>query len=141
MKKASRILLTIGGALHIVNGVAFILASFYLIIAAIAFFAFGYNWFAIPYETASDAETASLAFNVVALVYIILAITFITLGIFGFCVASYTFKTRDIEAKGRYITTIVFGAIFDNPCAVIGSIFGLIVLNKKGQDPEVVDPE
>ena len=135
MKKASNILLTIGGILHIINGVAFFLASLYFFIASIAFFAFGYNWMGIQYDETMTEETIAITFNIVAAVYILVGFMFIGFGILSEIAAKITFNTKENGNKKNYITVIVLSAILDSPAAIVGSIFGLITLNK--EKPEV----
>ena len=135
MKKASNILLTIGGILHIINGVVFFLASLYFFIASIGFFAYGYNWMGIQYDDTMTEETIAITFNIVAAVYILVGFIFIGCGILSEIAAKITFNTKENGNKKNYITVIVLGAILDSPAAIVGSIFGLIILNKK--KPEV----
>ncbi len=135
MKKASNILLTIGGVFHIINGVVFFMAALYFFIASIAFFAFGYNWMGINYDEAMGEEALAITFNIVAAVYILVGFMFIGCGILSEISAKITFNTRENGNKKNYITVIVLSAILDSPAAIVGSIFGLITLNK--EKPEV----
>lgn len=135
MKKASNILLTIGGILHIINGVVFFLASLYFFIASIGFFAYGYNWMGIQYDDTMTEETIAITFNIVAAVYILVGFIFIGCGILSEIAAKITFNTKENGNKKNYITVIVLSAILDSPAAIVGSIFGLITLNK--EKPEV----
>ena len=135
MKKASNILLTIGGILHIINGVVFFLASLYFFIASIGFFAYGYNWMGIQYDDTMTEETIAITFNIVAAVYILVGFVFIGCGILSEIAAKITFNTKENGNKKNYITVIVLSAILDSPAAIVGSIFGLITLNK--EKPEV----
>ena len=135
MKKASNILLTIGGILHIINGVVFFLASLYFFIASIGFFAYGYNWMGIQYDDTMTEETIAITFNIVAAVYILVGFIFIGCGILSEIAAKITFNTKENCNKQNYITVIVLSAILDSPAAIVGSIFGLITLNK--EKPEV----
>lgn len=135
MKKASNILLTIGGILHIINGVVFFLASLYFFIASIGFFAYGFNWMGIQYDETMTEETIAITFNIVAAVYILVGFIFIGCGILSEIAAKITFNTKENGNKKNYITVIVLSAILDSPAAIVGSIFGLITLNR--EKPEV----
>lgn len=135
MKKASNILLTIGGVFHIINGIIFFGAALYFFIASIAFFAFGFNWMGIAYDESMTEETLAITFNIVAAVYILVGFTFIGCGILSEIAAKITFDTKENGNKKNYITVIVLSAILDSPAAIVGSIFGLITLNK--EQPEI----
>ena len=50
------------------------------------------------------------------------------IGIVFFLIACIV-QTIYAEDKGKYIGSIVFGGIFDNPPAIIGGIFGIIALD------------
>ena len=136
MKKASNILLTIGGIFHIVNGVAFILASFYFLAGAIAFFVYGQTWFIQIVDDEMAAEIVNLSLTISAVMLIVLFVMFIGFGVLSFIASKYTFVTKENNEKRRLIACIVFGAILDNAAVIVGSIFGLIVANKEKQEIE-----
>ncbi len=135
MKKASNILLTIGGVFHIINGIIFFGAALYFFIASIAFFAFGFNWMGIAYDESMTEETLAITFNIVAAVYILIGFLFVGCGILSEITSKITFDTKENGNKKNYITVIVLSAILDSPAAIVGSIFGLITLNR--EKPEV----
>ena len=80
-------------------------------------------------------ETLAITFNIVAAVYILVGFTFIGCGILSEIAAKITFNTKENGNKKNYITVIVLSAILDSPAAIVGSIFGLITLNR--EKPEV----
>lgn len=131
MKKASKILLIVGGVLHIISGIGFITAAIYFLAASIAFFGFGANWFGIPYEYAETEEAMMISMTICASLYIFFAFVFVGCGVFELVVSKYTFNVSEDENKKKYITSIVFSALFDNPPALVGSILGLIAFNKE----------
>ena len=134
MKKASRILLTIGAIFHIVDGVTFILVSIYFFSASILFFATGQNLFGFNYSSGSAEEAANITFIIAAWVYIFVGILFIAFGVISFVTSKLTFQARENGDKHKFITVIVLSAILDVAAAVVGAIFGLIVLNKEKQE-------
>ena len=139
MKKASKVLLTIGGILHIVDGVSFIIASLYLLIAAITYFIAGTNWL-MPYFEAEDAaEPLTITLIAVAVAFIVLFFVFFSFGIMSFFASKLTFNARESSDKKQLITSIVMAAILDNPPAVVGSIFALVVANKEKEEIKQVE--
>lgn len=138
MKKVSRILLTVGGILHIVNAVSLFLAACYLFAASIAFIAFGYNWFGIEY-TEEMAEAFPLAFTLCSVIYIILGITFICLGILCIIASKFAFGAIDSGDRKKYIVTIVLSAIIECVPAIVGAVFGLFSIKDKDEAPQVTE--
>lgn len=129
MKKASRVLLSVGGALHIVEGVTFLLVALAFLIISIVFLSSGTMIIATGVEEEGQ-EAASLTMMIISIVYLCVSLlVLIPFGIVSFVAAKYTFNSRDSEDKGKYIGSIIFGGIFDNPPAVIGGIFGIIALD------------
>lgn len=142
MRKVSKVLLTIGGIVHIVNGASLLLASLILMVASIVFFVTGNLYGAEIVSSVSDAETLQLTMNILAGVYIGLSILFIGLGIVSFIASKITFRANETNEKNLLIAAIVFGIIIDVAVAVVGGIFGLIALtnsedNKKPDDSQV----
>ena len=139
MKTASKVLLTVGGVIHIVNAVGFFMSSLYMIIASIAYFVTGSfafaEWFPVE-EAGEEAGTAmGIAFMVCAIVFIALSIMFIGFGILSIIASKKAFQAKNERTKGLCITAIVLGAILDNTPAVVGGIFGLIALGKNEKEP------
>lgn len=129
MKKASKILLTIGGVLHIVNGVAFVGGAIAFIVGSIMFFGLGNNWFVNFFENESaDAEyIGRLTFTISAIIYIFASLLFAALAALSFVGSKLTFGIIDKGEKKQFIIGIVFGALLDNAPALVGSIFKLFV--------------
>ena len=136
MKKASKILLLIGGILHIVNAVSYFLLTIYMLIAGIAYLVTGSMAFAnyFPLEEA-DAEIMSVTFFVCAIMFICFSVLFIGFGVVSIIASKKAFQAKNELTKGLCITAIVFGAILDNTPAIIGGIFGLIALGKNEKEP------
>ena len=141
MKKASRILLTIGGVFHIVDGVSFFIAALVFLIGSIVFFATGANWFGFIYDSVDTEETMTIAMTMSAIIYIVCALMFVGFGIMSIIAARLTFNAIENGNKTKYITVIVLSALLDVVTAIVGSIFGLITLNKEKneKEPEVVE--
>ena len=141
MKKASRILLTIGGVFHIVNSVSFFIAALVFLIASIVFFATGANWFGFVYDSVESEEVMQIAMTISGAMYIVCALMFVGFGIMSIIAARLTFNAIENGDKSKYITVIVLSAILDVIVAIVGSIFGLITLNRENseKEPEVVE--
>ena len=138
MKKASKILLTIGGVFHIVEGFAFISGAITFIVGGILFLAFGYNWFGAMFDTMEETtEAAQIAFSLSAFIYFFCACVFIAFAVLSFLGAKFTFRIIDGGEKKDFIVSIVFAALVDNTPALVGSIFKFFV--KK--EPKQVDSE
>ena len=138
MKKASKILLTIGGVFHIVEGVGFISAAITFIVGSILFFGFGNNWFGAMFDTMEEGtEAAQIALTVSGCMYIFGAFLFIGFAILSFIGAKLTFNIIDDGEKKDFIISIVFAALLDNTPALVGSIFKFFV--KK--EPKQMDSE
>ena len=133
MKKASNILLTIGGVFHIVDGIVFISSSIYFIIAAVFFFATGQNWFGFVYDAEETAEVMDLTMTIVSTVYIFIGLLFVSFGVLSFIASKLTFQVRENSDKSKLITVLVISAILDCVSAVVGCIFGLIALSRENK--------
>ena len=133
MKKASSILLTIGGVFHIVDGIVFISASIYFILASIFFFATGQNWFGFVYDSEETAEVMDLTMTIVSTVYIFVGLLFVSFGVLSFIASKLTFQARENSDKSKLITVLVISAILDCVSAVVGCIFGLIALSRENK--------
>ena len=140
MKKASRILLTVGGALDIVSAVGFFIAAFYMLLASTIFGITGTS-IMFYYDPEVAEESASMVMSIMAVVYVFVGLSFIACGVLAIIASKKTFAARDNADKGQLITIIVLNALLDNPAAIVGSIFGLITLNKEKneKETEVVD--
>lgn len=132
MRKASKVLLTVGGILHIVNGVTFLMGGLVFIIFSLIFLTTG-NLYGSELVGDMGELDYELAMNIVAGLYVAFAQTFIALGILSLIGSKLTFRTRESNEKRKLITTIVFGGILDNYPAVLGGIFGLIANGKEEQ--------
>ena len=134
MKKASKILLTIGGVFHIVEGFAFISGCITFIVGAILFFAFGNNWFGTFFDTMEESvEAAQIALTLSAFIYIFCAIIFSVFAVLSFIAAKLTFNILDGGEKKDFIVSIVFAALLDNTPALVGSIFKFFVKKEPTQ--------
>ncbi len=137
MKKASRILLTVGGVIDLVAGITLFVSAFYILIAAIVFFSTGGGvsiFFTYYPEVDSAEEGAALAMTICGIVYAFAGLLCAGLGVLAVVASRKSFNARDNAKKGDYITVIVLNAICDCPPAIIGAIFGLITYNK--ENPE-----
>ncbi len=136
MKTPSKVLLTVGGILHIVNGVGFFVGALYMIIAAIAYFVTGTlaiaNYF--PMEE-GDPEVMYTVFLVCAILFIVFGIMFIGFAILSIIASKKAFQAKNERTKGLFVAAIVFGAILDNVPAIVGGIFGLISSKKEEKEP------
>ena len=138
MKKASKILLTIGGVFHIVEGFAFISAAIAFIVGGIVFLAAGNNWFGAMFESMEEsAEAAQIALTLSSFIYFFGALVFIAFAVLSFVGSKLTFKILDGGEKKDFIISIVFAALLDNTPALVGSIFKFFV--KK--EPKQMDSE
>ena len=113
MRKASKILLTVGGILHIVNGVTFLMGALVFFIFSIIFFTTG-NLYGAELVNDMGEFDYEIAMNVVAALYITFAQTFVVLGVLSLVGSKLTFRARESNEKKKLITTIVFGGSLDN---------------------------
>lgn len=128
MKKASKILLTIGGVFHIVNGIGFIGGAIAFIVGSIMFFGFGNNWFGAMFDTMEESvETAQIALTISGFIYIFCALIFSVFAVLSFIGSKLTFNIVDEGEKKDFIISIVFAALLDNAPALVGSIFKFFV--------------
>ena len=138
MKKVSRILLTVGGILHIINAVSLFLAACYMFVASIAFIAFGFNWFGIEYSE-EMLEAFPMAFTLCAVIYIVLGFSFICMGILCIIASKFAFGAIDSGDRKKYIVTIVLSAIIECVPAIVGAVFGLFTIKDKDEAPQVTE--
>ena len=137
MKKASRILLTVGGVIDLVAGITLFVSAFYIFIAAIVFFSTGGGvslFFSYPQDADAAEGAVVAAMTICAIVYTCSALLCVGLGVLAVVASRKSFNARDNAKKGDYITVIVLNAICDCPPAIVGAIFGLITYNK--ENPE-----
>ena len=140
MKTASKVLLTVGGIVHIVNAVSFFMLCLYMLIAGIAYFVTGSFAFAdylFPVEEgAEEAGTImGISFMVCAILFIVYSVLFVGFGIVSIIASKKAFQAKNERTKGLFIAAIVFGAILDNKPAIVGGIFGLISAGKDEKEP------
>lgn len=141
MKKVSKILLTVGGIFHIVNGISLLISSLTLIILAVVFFVTG-NLYGPDFVNGEVSEEyVQLSMNIAAILYLFLSVMLIGLGIVSFIASKITFKAGESGDKKSLIAAIVFGLILDAKVAAVGGIFGLIASNKDDDKKQASDNE
>ena len=133
MKKVQKILCTIGGVLHIVNGVSIAMAALYLFVAAVLFFVTGTFYGAQIVEQFGEAVDVSIAFSIVAIIYIWMGLLFVALAVLSFVASKLTFRSAESNNQKRLITALVFAVILDVKVAIAGAVFGLIASGKENK--------
>ena len=134
MKKASNILLLVGGILSI-NSAVIMLILAVVLFAGGQFFAdaikAGIENGTIPTE--GTAFTAEQLDAFIKMYFAVLGVTFVVVG--GLCIpgAIFSFKARSADSKTGYILAIVFGAM-TNALTLVGAILGLIAFSKSERD-------
>ena len=133
MKKASDIILLISAIMgFVLMGIFLISAITFAIFTSPSFSSYiieGINNGTID-TTASSPEEAA---NIVKIVFTILSGVYIYLAIFALISAIISINARNKKTNSVYIACIVLGIISGNEIALVGSILGLISINKEQQ--------
>lgn len=136
MKKASKILLTIGGIINIVGAVAAIIAG--LVLAIMSFAGGG---FILEYLQQAGAEMpedmpvdGAIILAIIAGLICLFAgvVVFILLLVSGIIAV----KASKKNVKGSFIACIVWSVLTENIFLLVGGIFGLIGLNQENNQPQ-----
>lgn len=136
MKKASKILLTIGGIINIVGAVAAIIAG--LVLAIMSFAGGG---FILEYLQQAGAEMpedmpvdGAIILAIIAGLICLFAgvVVFILLLVSGIIAV----KAPKKNVKGSFIACIVWSVLTESIFLLVGGIFGLIGLNQENNQPQ-----
>lgn len=136
MKKASKILLTIGGIINIVGAVAAIIAG--LVLAIMSFAGGG---FILEYLQQAGAEMpedmpvdGAIILAIIAGLICLFAgvVVFILLLVSGIIAV----KASKKNVKGSFIACIVWSVLTENIFLLVGGILGIIGLNKENNQPQ-----
>lgn len=136
MKKASKILLTIGGIINIVGAVAAIIAG--LVLAIMSFAGGG---FILEYLQEVGAEMpedmpvdGAIILAIIAGLICLFAgvVVFILLLVSGIIAV----KAPKKNVKGSFIACIVWSVLTESIFLLVGGIFGLIGLNQENNQPQ-----
>lgn len=127
MKKASSILLLIGGILEITAAVGFMIAGVVMLL-------FGTPVMTnllreIATEAAKDSTTSvsvDTLMQIFMYTFVSMGVTFLVTCVISVVGAILTFKASKRQTRGLFIAAMVFGILSGTVVATVGSIFGLI---------------
>lgn len=145
MKKASHILLKVGGILSFVAaGCLFMAALVYLVLVILlncGILNEAINNGTIKVDNAKNIE---MAIAILTVTYITGMIIFLFFMVFNLISGSLAFKADRNKTKKGYITSIVFAVLGENYVTLAGSILGVIVAHKaenkaKKEEADVID--
>ena len=137
MKKASNILLLVGGILQIVCAVSFL-------ICGIVFIAFASPASADiikeglsngTIHTDIEGSTEEIVKGI-QIIFTALAVMFFIFTVFGVIGTIVTFSAKKKQTKGAFIAAIIFGFLSGTVIPSVGGIFGLIGSNQQAQPIE-----
>ena len=143
MKKVSKILMTIGGVFHIVNGASTIISGLVMFLLCVIYFVTGRLYGAemlAEYGKEVNAEIFNWSFTIASIIYLWIGLLCVALGIVSFIAAKIAFRAANGDDQKNFITSLVFGVLLDVKVAIVGSIFGLIALNKEENKKPDDDP-
>lgn len=136
MKKASKILLTIGGIINIVGAVAAIIAGLVLAIMSFAGGGIFLEYLQqIGTEMPEDMPVdGAIVLAIIAGLICLFAgvVVFILLLVSGIIAV----KASKKNVKGSFIACIVWSVLTENIFLLVGGIFGLIGLNQENNQPQ-----
>ncbi len=138
MKKASKILLTIGGIFNIIAAISILIAG--LVFAIMSFMGSGFVLEFIKQMGGGMGDDMGPEANL-ALIYSIAAgIGSLFGGAIGFILflisGVVALKAHKKNVKGSFIGCIVWGVLTESLLLLLGGIFGIIALNKENNQPQ-----
>ena len=132
MKKASNLLLTVGGILEIVGALLFLIAGIVFIVfaspASAELIKEGLNSGAIHTDIEGSVEEIVQGLQII---FTVLAVLFFFFTLFSLIGGIVTFSAKKKQTKGAFIAAIIFGFLSATVVASVGGIFGLIAGNRQ----------
>ena len=129
MKRASKVLLTVGAIYSLVVAITFVFCMIMFIIFSLPFFMDLVRQGLESGEISTNIESVDAALMFTQAVFITCAVTFGILSIFCFINSSFAFKARKEQTRSLLILNIVFGFLSGVEINAVGGILGLIALN------------
>ena len=126
MKKATKILLTVGGVLEIVAGVGLIIAAIVCFILASPAFVDFIRQLATEESKGATPEKIDQAMLIMQWALILSGVICAVIGVFGAIGSVITFKAQRADSRGLYIAALVFGILSGTTVASVGAVFGLV---------------
>ena len=137
MKKASKILLTIGGVINIIGAVSVLIAG--LVFAIMSFMGTG---FFVEYmnQVGGDMGGDEMGVNAALIYSIVAGLLSLLGGAVGFILLLISgiigVKAPKKNVKGSFIACIVWSVLTESIFLLVGGIFGLIGLNQENNQPQ-----
>ena len=137
MKKASKILLTIGGVINIIGAVSVLIAG--LVFAIMSFMGTG---FFVEYmnQVGGDMGGDEMGVNAALIYSIVAGLLSLLGGAVGFILLLISgiigVKAPKKNVKGSFIACIVWSVLTENIFLLVGGIFGIIGLNQENNQPQ-----
>ena len=137
MKKASKILLTIGGVINIIAAVSVLIAG--LVFAIMSFMGIG---FFVEYmnQVGGDMGGDEMGVNAALIYSIVAGLLSLLGGAVGFILLLISgiigVKAPKKNVKGSFIACIVWSVLTENIFLLVGGIFGIIGLNQENNQPQ-----
>ncbi len=132
MKKASNILLLVGGILQIVCALTFLILGIVFIAmaspASADLIREGLESGTIHSDIQGSTEEIIQALQIV---FTALAVVFFVFTLFGVIGTIVTFSAKKKQTKGSFIAAIIFGVLSGPVVPAVGGIFGLIAGNSQ----------
>jgi len=129
MKRASKVLLTVGAIYSLVISIVFVLCMITFIVLSLPFFADVIRQGIESGEITTNMESVDAAIIFVQAMYITSAVVFGILAIFGFINSSFAFKGAKEQSRKLLILNIVFGFLSCVEINAVGGILGLVALS------------
>lgn len=148
MRKASKILLTIGGIFNILIAVGAMIAGLVLVIMALvsgsgAFPELNVAIQEMIEETGSDLDPEAVKWIVIAIYSVIVLAVAIVAFVMYLVGGIIALKGGKAKTKGILIANIVFSVLLSSLLVLVGSILGIVGLsieeNRKQQQPKEVE--
>ena len=137
MKKASDILLLIGGIVAAVCIFAYLMCGVVFMILSMPFFtpylAEGIREGIVHTSMGDINMTPEEIAALIQLLFIIYAVVFYVITAFTVVSCIFAFRARKAQSSAMYILNIVFGVIGCTVVNTVGGVLGLIALKKSGQ--------
>ena len=131
MKKATHILLTVGGVLEIVAAVGCIIGAVVCFILASPIFVDFVRDMAMEEGRGATAEEIDRAMKIMQLALVYSGVICAFFGIMSAIGSVVTFKAQKAGTRGLYIATLVFGVLGGTTVASVGAIFGIIQTSRE----------
>ena len=131
MKKATSILLTIGGVLEIVAAVGCIIGAVVCFILASPMFVDFVREVATEESKGASPDKIEQAVLIMQWALIYSGVICAVVGVMSAIGSVVTFKAQKAGTRGLYIAALVFGILGGTTVASVGAIFGLVTTSRE----------